>query len=67
MGDQELIELKNKIINHYSNIKSLADSEIASLKKAGKYSDDDFTKSFELTEQIQEMIEEIRDLLGDLG
>jgi hypothetical protein len=66
MGDKEKLEIKNNVISRYENIKSIVDSALSLLNKAGKSSEDDFSKSIELTEQIQIEIEEIRDLLIDL-
>ena len=66
MGDKEKLEIKNNVIGRYENIRSIVDSAISLLNKAGKSSEDDFSKSIELTEQIQIEIEDIRDLLSDL-
>lgn len=67
MGDDEKIDIEKNIVDHYINLKNIADSAISLLNKSGEYSDDDFTKFFELTEQIQEILEEIRDRLSELG
>jgi hypothetical protein len=66
MGDKEKLEIQTNVISRYENIKSIVDSAISLLNKAGKSSEDDFSKSIELTEQIQIEIEDIRDLLIDL-
>jgi hypothetical protein len=66
MGDKEKLEIEKNVIGRYENIKSIVDSAIFLLNKAGKYEADVFDKSMELTEQIQIEIEEIRDLLVDL-
>jgi len=66
MGDKEKLEIGKNVISRYENIKSILDSAISLLNKAGKYEADVFEKSIALTEQIQIEIEEIRDLLTDL-
>ena len=66
MGDKEKLEIEKNVIGRYENIKSILDSAISLLNKAGKYEADVFEKSIELTEQIQIEIEDIRDLLSDL-
>ena len=66
MGDKEKLEIEKNVIGRYENIRSILDSAISLLNKAGKYEADVIEKSIELTEQIQIEIEDIRDLLIDL-
>jgi hypothetical protein len=64
---EEKIAIEKNIIDHYANIKDLIDSAVSALNKSGEYSEDEFTEFFEMTEQIQEQLEEVRDLLGELS
>jgi hypothetical protein len=66
MGDKGRLEIKKDITSRYENIKSISDSAISLLNKADKLGEDDFSKSIELTEQIQIEFEEIRELLIEL-
>jgi hypothetical protein len=66
-GGNEKIEIEKNIIDSYSSIKEIADSAISLLNKSGEYAEEEFEEFFGLTEQIQEKIEEIRDMLGELA
>jgi hypothetical protein len=67
MGAKENLEIGKNVVARYENIKSIADSAMSLLmNKTGKYVEDDFSKSFELTEQLQIELEEIRELLIEL-
>lgn len=59
MENEEKMTVEEKIIGYFTNIKGFCDSAIDSV--SGKDKGD--TDVFKLTENIQEEIEEIRDLL----
>jgi hypothetical protein len=63
MGDKVEKTVEERIIHHFTNIKNISDSGIAMLTNPPKQESEDSPDLFELTEKIQEEIEEIRDLI----
>lgn len=63
MSETPRTETENKLIERFTKIKNIADAGIAFLNKKDKSEDAEEPDIFALTEQIQEEIEEIRDLL----
>ena len=65
MGNEEKRSAEEIIAGRFSAIKEICDSAVALYAKTGeKQPEDDIgTAVFEMTEKIQEEIEEIRDLL----
>ncbi|MEW6214928.1 MAG: hypothetical protein AB1478_06975 [Nitrospirota bacterium] len=63
---KEKINIKGDIINHFSKIKSLSDSGVSLMNKVEEFDENDISKAFDITDEIQEECEEIVGLLFEL-
>jgi len=60
------MDIEGDIIKHLSEIKSLSDSGASLIDKGGRSNEDDISKAFDLSDQIFEKLDVIRDLLFEL-
>jgi hypothetical protein len=65
-GKRSKLDIENKIVEHFTKIKSLCDSGISSINKEGKSDFQDISNTNKLTDSIFQEIENIRDLLFEL-